>query len=92
MADKRKGDKPETVRQAATWENVKNHYLAAGLCNGCAGQAAYGHQLGFSRIKDPCDTCKMITLPDKLTARHGDRGQKWLRGHYSGVTIVVIDE
>lgn len=90
MSEKRKGDRPETIRQALTWENLKNHYVDAGLCNGCAGQAAYGHQLGFTRIKDPCTACRSVVLPDKLVNRHGDRGQKWLALHFSGVTAEVI--
>lgn len=77
-----KRDKPETFRQAATWENVKRRYADAGLCAGCAGQAAYGHQLGFARIKDPCDTCRSVVLPAELTDKHGDRGVQWLAGHF----------
>jgi hypothetical protein len=90
--DQRKGDRPETVRQAQTWETVKGHYVAAGLDDGCAGQAAYGHQMGFSRVKDPCVTCRTITLPNSLIERHGDRGQRWLDGAFTGVRVVVIDE
>lgn len=81
MAPKR--DKPETVRQAGTWENVKRRYADAGLCDGCAGQAAYGHQLGFTRIKDPCRTDAGKTLPRTLIAKHGVRGQQWLNGHFA---------
>ena len=78
----RKKDKPETPRQAGTWQNTKTKYLAAGLCNGCAGQAAYGHQMGFHRIQPPCTDDAGKTLPDALTARHGDRGARWLRGEF----------
>lgn len=78
MAPKR--DKPETFRQAGTWENVKNKYVDAGLCNGCAGQAAYGHQLGFTRIHPPCEADAGKTLPAELITKHGDRGQRWLDG------------
>jgi hypothetical protein len=88
MAAKR--DKPETPRQAATWENVKNRYVEAGLCTGCAGQAAYGHQLGFTRIKDPCDNCRTVTLPDDLIKRHGDRGVLWLAGHFTDQSAEVV--
>lgn len=83
MADKRKGDRPETLRQAETWENVKNKYVAAGLCNGCAGQAAYGHQMGFHRIQQPCAEDAGKTLPDDLVTRHGDRGARWLAGEFN---------
>ena len=79
---KRKGDRPETLRQAETWENVKNKYVAAGLDNGCAGQAAYGHQMGFARIHPPCPACQLITLPQDLIDRHGDRGARWLAGEF----------
>lgn len=81
MAPKR--DKPETPRQAATWENVKNRYAEAGLCNACAGQAAYGHQMGFARVQPPCETDAGKTLPTGLIIKHGDRGQRWLDGHYA---------
>jgi hypothetical protein len=76
-------DRPESLRQAEIWTTVKNHYLAAGLCDGCAGQAAYGAQLGFRRIKPPCDHCSYIVLPLELVARHGVRGQRWLHGEFT---------
>jgi hypothetical protein len=82
-----KRDRPETERQAQTWENTKNKYVAAGLDNGCAGQAAYGHQMGFHRIKPPCSNCKRITLPDELIGRHGDRGARWLAGDYDRTVV-----
>ncbi len=88
--ERRKGDRPETIDQARTWGRVKGHYLAAGLCAGCAGQAAYGHQLGFTRIKDPCTECRGLSLPARLIGSHGDRGQRWLRGHYR-TTAEVAD-
>ena len=50
-------DVPETQRQAQRWDAVKAHYLRKGLCAVCAAQAAYGHQLGFGRVKPPCDAC-----------------------------------
>jgi hypothetical protein len=56
-----KADRPETVRQAQTWETVKNRYVAAGLCHKCASQAAWGHQIGFSRVEHaPCAACRPI--------------------------------
>lgn len=92
MAGKTKGDRPETVRQAQTWETVKGHYESAGLCLGCAGQAAYGHQMGFSRVKDPCVLCRLVTLPHRIIKRHGDRGQRWLNGAFTGVRVVVLGD
>lgn len=77
-----KRDKPETARQAETWQNTKGKYLAAGLCNACAGQAAYGHQLGFHRIQPPCGEDAGKTLPVGLVERHGDRGARWLAGEF----------
>jgi hypothetical protein len=79
-------DRPETVRQARTWETVKGHYEDAGLDGGCAGQAAYGHQLGFAKVNPPCDHCSYIVLPRTLIARHGIRGQQWLHGHFTKAT------
>jgi hypothetical protein len=78
----RRQEKPETFRQAQYWQKVKSKYLAAGLCNGCAGQAAYGHQLGFARIQDPCDVCLMTALPQDMIEKHGVWGQRWLVGHF----------
>jgi len=78
----RKGDPPENIEQARYWQLIKNRYQAAGLCNGCAGQAAYGHQLGFTRVQDPCSACRGTRVPRTLVARHGVRGQQWLNGHF----------
>lgn len=53
-----KAERPETLRQAITWESVKRNYLQHGLCDRCAGQAAWGHQIGFSRLEQlPCGKC-----------------------------------
>lgn len=62
------GETPETARQAHTWETVANLYETDGLCRGCAGQAAYGHQLGFSRVHPPCDPCQSIVGGFPLSA------------------------
>ena len=78
----RKNDPPENLSQAQYWQWIKNKYFAAGLCNGCAGQAAYGHQLGFSRVHDPCSACRGTHVPSALVARHGGWGQVWLDGHF----------
>lgn len=76
-------DRPETFRQAQTWETVKGHYEDAGLDGGCAGQAAYGHQMGFRKVQPPCRTCAVLVLPERLLNRHGDRGARWLRGEFT---------
>lgn len=51
---------PETLSQARTWERCKGIYLDAGLCHACASQAAWGHQVGFRRVKSPCDECAPV--------------------------------
>lgn len=53
----RSRDANETPRQARTFSTMKGHYLTLGLCSPCAAQAAFGHQLGFSRSNPPCDSC-----------------------------------
>lgn len=55
-----KPDKPETLAEARHWQNRNTRYLSLGLCYACAAQAAYGHQLGFSRINPPCAVCVPI--------------------------------
>lgn len=79
---KRKTDVPETVSQAINWQTVKTRYLRAGLCEGCAAQAAYGHQLSFRRINPPCEADRGKRLPAKVIEQQGDRGQLWLNGHW----------
>lgn len=50
--------RPETESQAASWERVKVHALAFGLCTACAAQLAWGHSAGgFSSIHPPCASC-----------------------------------
>lgn len=55
-------NQPETLRQARRWDGVKARYLTLGLCSPCAAQAAWGHQIGFSRIMPPCDECFPIVI------------------------------
>lgn len=57
---KRNSDRPETPRQARTFDHYKRHYVRLGLCRVCAAQAAFGHQLGFSRSKPPCNGCLAV--------------------------------
>lgn len=53
-----KRDLPETNKQAQVWETVKNRYLRLGLCHRCTSQAAWAHQIGWTRIEhDPCLNC-----------------------------------
>jgi hypothetical protein len=50
----------ETIQQAQSWENVKNGYLACGLCDKCAAQAAWGHQHhagSWTQLHPPCGGC-----------------------------------
>lgn len=49
--------RPETIDEARRWQTRHNKYVAAGICPRCAGQAAYGHQLGWSNVYPPCSTC-----------------------------------
>jgi hypothetical protein len=51
---------PESATQAATWQTTTTRYIALGLCPRCAAQAAYGHQLGFSRVEPPCADCLSV--------------------------------
>lgn len=67
---------PETLRQAQTWDAVKVRYLRAGFCEVCAAQAAWGHQLGFSHVNNPCHGCIGKAVPD----RSGVRASKWALG------------
>ncbi len=72
----------ETHRQASTWQNVKNKYLNRGLCHPCAGQAAWGHQNGFSSIHEPCLACQPVVdnLPvDKKGPWRGIDASGWGR-------------
>lgn len=92
-------DANETPRQARTFSTVKGHYLTLGLCSPCAAQAAFGHQLGFSRSKPPCNSCRAIIAsfpveePGPWRSRSPRRGASapWsvrngsLHGYRSGV-------
>lgn len=65
----------ESLRQARTFDSNKRHYVSLGLCSPCAAQAAWGHQLGFSKSKSPCQGCQ--PLVDSFPVR---RSNKW-RSH-----------
>lgn len=55
-----KSTRPETLRQAQTWDTTKNKYVDLGLCDVCAAQAAWGHQVGFTLSHPPCTTCALV--------------------------------
>lgn len=55
-----KSSDPETNSQADEHGRTMRHYMRLGLCNRCAGQAAWGHQDGFSSIHPPCPSCLPI--------------------------------
>ena len=65
---------PETIGQARVWERKFHRYQIAGLCNACASQAAWGHAMGFGKIKDPCAECQPIV---NAFPNDGPRGSKW---------------
>lgn len=65
---------PETLSQAKVWDRKNKRYLIAGLCPLCASQAAWGHSIGFQKIKDPCTECQ--PLVDAFDTP-GPRGSKW---------------
>ena len=52
--------RPETPRQAEKWQRVYGWYDRAGLCPRCSAQGAWGHQLGFTNVKPPCNPCAVI--------------------------------
>ncbi|GIG37933.1 hypothetical protein Cpa01nite_33140 [Cellulomonas pakistanensis] len=65
---------PETIEQARTWERVKNHALAFGICHACAAQLAWGHQLGFAETtRPPCDSCLAVVAQLPLQKLNGWR-------------------
>jgi len=59
----------ETPRQARRWQQVYGWYDRAGLCPRCCAQGAWGHQLGFSNVKPPCNPCAVIVaeFPAKVS-------------------------
>lgn len=55
-----KVDPPETLRQAQRWDSAVTRYTRAGLCARCASQAAWGGQIGYTRVHAPCEYCAAI--------------------------------
>ncbi len=76
---KAKADRPETMRTAIAWQTVKNHYVTLGLCHVCAAQAAYGHQVGFTRINQPCPDCAGVVVGFPDGAANGWRSQSYVK-------------
>lgn len=66
-------DPQETMGQARLWDNVHGWYLRAGLCARCASQIAWGHQIGWSRVHPPCETCLAIISTFPLEQVNGWR-------------------
>lgn len=64
----------ESMSQAKIWDRKNKRYIIAGLCFTCAAQAAWGHALGFEKIKDPCTECQPIVNGFETP---GPRGSKW---------------
>lgn len=71
-----KSGRPETVRQAANWDCNKGRYLRQGLCGTCAAQAAWGHQIGFTRSRPPCHACVPAVAGFPTEAANGWRKTK----------------
>jgi hypothetical protein len=74
---------PETAYQAIAWDRNKFRYLRVGWCHTCAAQAAWGHQLGFRRVRPPCEACR--GLP---TGGVGTRAARWA----AGLVVAVPDD
>ena len=65
---------PETLGQARVWTRKQGRYELAGLDPACAAQAAWGHAVGFQKIKDPCLVCLPIVAAFPVP---GPKGSKW---------------
>lgn len=64
---------PETQRQAERWDVTRDNYAAAGLCDRCAAQAAYGHADGFSEVHPPCPGCSELVAALPVSRVNGWR-------------------
>jgi hypothetical protein len=82
---------PETMTQAKVWDRKKRRYLNAGLCFHCAAQAAWGHEIGFGKIADPCPQCQPIV---DLFETPGPSGSKWRKCllHLESLTRAEVAE
>ena len=73
-----KASKPESLRQAITWDANKREALRVGCCDRCAGQTAWARQLGATVVEsEPCDDCRVLLL--SLGPVLSDRVQRWAR-------------
>jgi hypothetical protein len=70
--------KPETLRQAERWNVAANRAERLGLCRRCAGQYAWGAQIGFSLSHPPCPAC--ARLIETLGAAPKPNGWRVLSG------------
>lgn len=52
--------RPETLDQAHRCDVQKSRAIARGLCDKCAGQYAWGLQVGFTHSRPPCSSCAVI--------------------------------
>ena len=72
-----KANAPETIEQARRWQIRRDQYAAAGFCDRCAAQAAWGHQLGFAEQPPPCERCTGLSAP--VVGREvGPRALVWI--------------
>jgi hypothetical protein len=70
----RKHTEPESISQAKVWDRKCKRYRIAGLCDPCSANAAWGHQLGFGDIPDPCSACQPTVNAFDTS---GPKGSKW---------------
>src|SRR5699024_126212 len=69
-------DPPETLRQAQRWDSAVARYAHAGLCTPCASQAAWGAQIGYSRVRPPCEECA-AAVAEFPGAEHVNGWRSW---------------
>ena len=69
----REANSPETIREAQNHQTYANVYMRNGLCSPCAYQNAYGHQLGWSLVRPPCDKCKPVVANFPVAKANGWR-------------------
>jgi hypothetical protein len=64
---------PERIGQARTFDVRASQYRRAGLCDMCAAQAGYGHQLSFTKVRPPCRDCISLVQLFRREAMNGWR-------------------
>ena len=65
--------RPESIGQAKAFDTRAGVYRAAGLCDACAAQAAFGHQLSFAQVRPPCPHCVSLIRLFPIEALNGWR-------------------